>query len=113
MPNPRQTFFGHVIGTAMQKTIKVRVEKIKIHPIVQKPVRSHKNFLVHDEEEKCVVGDYVKIESCEKLSKLKHFKLGEIVKPAQRAFDSEGNLHTQGHKFKTIPKHYNLNEYKF
>ena len=33
---PRQSFVGTVIGTAMQKTIKVRVERIKMHPVVAK-----------------------------------------------------------------------------
>jgi hypothetical protein len=32
----KNSFFGYVIGTAMQKTIKVRVERIKMHPIVKK-----------------------------------------------------------------------------
>ena len=111
MPVPRQIFFGQVIKTAAQKTIKVRVEKVKMHPLVNKPVRSHKNFLVHDENMECVVGDFVRIDQCNKISKLKHFKLGEIVNPAQRFIDSEGQLHTQGIAAKTLAKEYNLNNY--
>ncbi|EGF77584.1 hypothetical protein BATDEDRAFT_91576 [Batrachochytrium dendrobatidis JAM81] len=94
--NHVQSFVGRVIGTAMQKTIKVRVERVKIHPIVLKPIRRHKNFLVHDETSQCVVGDWVRINSCTKISKLKSFTLGEIVKPADRFIDDEGKLHTQG-----------------
>nr|KAJ3421641.1 hypothetical protein HK105_002848 [Polyrhizophydium stewartii] len=92
---PRQSFLGEVIGTAMMKTVKVRVERIKIHPIVLKPVRHHKNFLVHDPESKCVVGDWVRINACEKISTRKHFELAEIVKPAARYTDDDGVLHTQ------------------
>ncbi|KAI8816804.1 uncharacterized protein EV422DRAFT_489700, partial [Fimicolochytrium jonesii] len=90
-----QSFIGEVIGTKMQKTIKVRVAKTRIHPVVQKPVVIHKNFLAHDEESTCVVGDVVRIDSCNKLSRRKFFTLGEIVKPAARYVDEEGVLHTQ------------------
>ncbi|KAI8914439.1 hypothetical protein EDD86DRAFT_87175 [Gorgonomyces haynaldii] len=85
---------GYVIGTKMQKTVKVRVEKIKIHPIIQKPVRYHKTFFAHDEEEKCVVGDFVQIDHCKKLSKMKNFTVGKILVPAQRVTDEHGTLHT-------------------
>ncbi|KAI8925688.1 hypothetical protein BC831DRAFT_459778 [Entophlyctis helioformis] len=91
----RQSFLGEVIGTAMRKTVKVRVERLKLHPIVLKPVRRHTNFLVHDPEQKCVVGDYVRIDSCDKISKLKHFTLGDVVIPAHRYTDANGQLHTQ------------------
>ncbi|KAJ3345006.1 hypothetical protein HDU91_007492 [Kappamyces sp. JEL0680] len=105
--------FGYVIGTAMQKTIKVRVENIKVHPVVQKPVRYHKNFLAHDETEQCVVGDYVRIDECAKLSKLKHFTLGEVVRPAKRVVDPFGKLHTEPVFQKEAPAHYNLENYKY
>ena len=111
MAVPRQSFFGQVIKTAMQKTIKVRVEKVKMHPLVNKPIRSHNNYLVHDEDSKCVVGDYVKIDSCNKISKMKHFTLGEIVTPAQRYMDSDGHLHAQGINPKTLAAEYELENY--
>ena len=105
-------FFGQVIGTAMQKTIKVRVERIKIHPIVQKPVRLHKNFLVHDELQECVVGDYVSIIPCGKISKLKHFKLQDIVTRADKCFDSQGRLITSNAVVKKVPEEYNIDQYQ-
>ncbi|KNC98376.1 mitochondrial 37S ribosomal protein MRPS17 [Spizellomyces punctatus DAOM BR117] len=92
---PRQMFYGEVIGTAMQKTIKVRVARPRIHPVVQKPITFHKTFLAHDEHERCVVGDWVRIDSCQKISKRKNFTLGEIVAPASRYTDADGKLHTQ------------------
>ncbi|KAJ3097482.1 hypothetical protein HDU97_004849 [Phlyctochytrium planicorne] len=97
-PKAAQSFMGLVVGTAMQKTIKVRVARPRIHPLVQKPVIYHKNFLVHDGEEKCVVGDWVRIDSCKKISKLKNFTLGEIVRPAAKYVDEFGKLHTQAQK---------------
>jgi small subunit ribosomal protein S17 len=74
-------------------------------------VRFHKNFLAHDEKEECVVGDYVKIQSCKKRSKRKSFALSEIIKPAQRFVDSNGTLHTFGEKVKSIPKEYEMDKY--
>ncbi|KAJ3113480.1 hypothetical protein HDU96_003347 [Phlyctochytrium bullatum] len=85
----------------MQRTIKVRVARPKFHPLVQKPVIYHKNFLAHDPNEECVVGDWVRIDACQKISKLKNFKLGEIIRKAARYTDEDGKLHTQAQK---IPK---------
>ncbi|KAJ3079516.1 hypothetical protein HK102_003730 [Quaeritorhiza haematococci] len=93
---PRQSFIGEVIGTAMMKTAKIRVARTRMHPIVQKPVTFHKNFLAHDETQRCVVGDIVRIDSCDKISKMKNFTVAEIVKPAARYVDPEtGNTYTQ------------------
>ncbi|KAJ1556103.1 Elongation factor 2 [Cladochytrium tenue] len=99
------SLFGLVVGTAMNKTVKVRVAKSRMHPLVLKacvlavracaPVVKHTNYLAHDEKEACVVGDWVRIESCRKLSKLKRYTLGEIVRPAARYVDEYGVLHSQ------------------
>ncbi|KAJ3343321.1 hypothetical protein HDU83_005698 [Entophlyctis luteolus] len=97
IPRPAQTFFGLVVGAKqMQKTIKVRVGRTKMHPVVLKPVTKHKTFLVHDPVESCVVGDWVQIDSCRKLSKHKNFKLAKIVHPAARFFEEDtGVMHSQ------------------
>ncbi|OZJ01611.1 hypothetical protein BZG36_05330 [Bifiguratus adelaidae] len=82
----RQNFVGLVVGTAMQKTVKVRVTRQKMHPIVQKLIRTHKNYLVHDEASQCKLGDVVRIEACRPLSKNKHFTIAEIVR-SNKAFE--------------------------
>jgi small subunit ribosomal protein S17 len=94
MHHPGQSFIGTVIKTAMQKTVTVQVERTKIHPLVLKPMKFHKKFLVHDPQSQMVVGDIVRIDSCKKISKRKNFTLGEILVPAQR-FEFNGKLHTQ------------------
>ncbi|KAI8611690.1 hypothetical protein BC830DRAFT_1054874, partial [Chytriomyces sp. MP71] len=72
------------------------VARTRMHPVVLKPVTTHKNFLVHDSKEECVLGDWVRIDSCRKFSKNKNFQLGEIVKPAARFLEPEtGILHSQ------------------
>ncbi|ORX61563.1 30S ribosomal protein S17 [Hesseltinella vesiculosa] len=79
----RQNFVGMVIGNAMQKTVKVKVVREKMHPIVLKSIRSHKNYLAHDENELCKLGDVVRIEACRPLSKRKSFTVAEIVRSAK------------------------------
>ncbi|KAJ1915713.1 hypothetical protein IWQ60_007753 [Tieghemiomyces parasiticus] len=85
----RQNFIGMVINTTARKTAKVRIARQLMHPKVQKPITRHRNFLVHDENEKCSVGDVVRIEACRKLSKRKAFSVAEIVKPAETFTDPE------------------------
>ncbi len=93
---------GLVIGTQMQKTIKVRVEKIKMHPVVNKPIRYHQNYLAHDRKELAVVGDLVRIYPCEKRGKLKNYRLQAIIKPAAR-YSSDNVLYTQPPAVSPLP----------
>ncbi|KAF9334800.1 hypothetical protein BG006_001453 [Podila minutissima] len=86
----RQNFMGVVVGTAMQKTVKVRVMSQKIHPIVRKTYKSYKNYLVHDEGSSCKLGDVVRIEACRPLSARKHFTVAEIV-AASKVWDHTPN----------------------
>ncbi|EIE78062.1 hypothetical protein G6F57_008454 [Rhizopus arrhizus] len=76
----RQNFIGMVVSNAMQKTIKVKVTSQKLHPIVRKTIKSHKNYLAHDENQACQLGDIVRIEACRPLSKNKHFSVAEIIR---------------------------------
>ncbi|PVU91963.1 hypothetical protein BB561_004108 [Smittium simulii] len=85
----RINFTGMVVGTAMQKTVKVRVPKRKIHPIVRKEILRHKNYLAHDELEKCKLGDIVRIESCHKISTRKSFAVAEIIRKGKFYIDPE------------------------
>ncbi|KAF9158676.1 hypothetical protein DFQ26_007357 [Actinomortierella ambigua] len=79
----RQNFLGVVVGTAMQKTVKVRVMTQKVHPIVRKTYNSYKNYLAHDEASKAKLGDIVRIEACRPVSARKHFTVAEIVNEAK------------------------------
>ncbi|PVU94399.1 hypothetical protein BB559_003019 [Furculomyces boomerangus] len=85
----RKNFIGIVVSTAMQKTVKIRVPKRKMHPIVGKEILQHKNYLVHDELEQCKLGDLVRIEHCKKLSKKKSFAVAELIRPAKIYIDPE------------------------
>ncbi len=76
----RQQKVGRVISNKMDKTIVVNVESLKKHRIYKRTYKQTKHFYAHDEENTCQVGDVVRIEECRPLSKLKHWRLVEIVK---------------------------------
>ncbi len=71
---------GPVVSTKMQKTIVVQVSRRVPHPLYKRIVTKHKKFYAHDEEGTANVGDIVRIVECRPLSKLKRWKLEEVVR---------------------------------
>lgn len=78
----RQQKVGRVVSNKMNKTIVVAVETLKRHRIYKRTYRQTKRFHVHDEENVCQMGDIVRIEESRPLSKLKRWRLVEILKPS-------------------------------
>jgi small subunit ribosomal protein S17 len=76
----RQQKVGRVVSNKMDKTIVVVVESLKKHRIYKRTFKQTKRFHAHDEENICQVGDMVRIEESRPLSKLKRWRLVEIVK---------------------------------
>lgn len=72
---------GRVVSNKMDKTIVVVVESLKKHRIYKRTYKQTKRFQAHDEENTCQVGDIVRIEESRPLSKMKRWRLIEIVKP--------------------------------
>jgi small subunit ribosomal protein S17 len=68
-----------VVSASMQKTIVVRVERKTRHPLYGKEMRQSKKFYAHDEDNKAKVGDRVVIVETRPLSKLKRWRLVEVV----------------------------------
>ena len=75
----RKQRVGEVVSNKMTKTIEVRVERRYPHPQFKKIVTSYKKFYAHDEKSQAKVGDTVRIEESRPLSKLKRWKLIEVV----------------------------------
>jgi small subunit ribosomal protein S17 len=75
----RKERVGEVIGNKMAKTIIVRVERRYPHPKFKKVVTGYKKFYAHDEKSEAKVGDRVRIEETRPLSRLKRWRLIEIV----------------------------------
>src|SRR5689334_13042185 len=76
----RQQKVGRVVSDKMEKTRVVTVETLKKHRIYKRTYRQTKRFHVHDEENRSHVGDVVRIEESRPLSKLKRWRLVEILK---------------------------------
>src|SRR5215471_470141 len=71
---------GVVISNKMDKTIVVAVVRLKRHRIYKRTYKQTKHFYAHDAENSCQIGDLVRIEETRPLSKLKRWRLIEIVK---------------------------------
>jgi|SRR3989440_2795087 len=71
---------GVVVSNKMNKTIVVAVESLKKHRIYKRTYKQTKRFYAHDEENTCQIGDLVRIEETRPLSKLKRWRLVEIMK---------------------------------
>jgi len=78
--NLRKTRVGQVVSTTMKKTAVVETVTRVPHPKFGKIVKQVKKFYAHDEESKAQVGDTVRITETRPLSKLKRWRLVEIVK---------------------------------
>ena len=76
----RSTKIGQVVSTKMSKTIVVQVSMKKSHPLYRRVIRTTKKFYAHDEKNSAHVGDVVRLEETRPLSKLKRWKLKEIVR---------------------------------
>ena len=76
----RQQKVGRVVSNKMNKTIVVVVETLKKHRIYKRTYKQTKRFYAHDEENTCQIGDMVRIEESRPLSRLKRWRLTEVVK---------------------------------
>jgi small subunit ribosomal protein S17 len=73
---------GKVISNKMTKTIVVRVERRFPHPKYKKVVTAYSKFYAHDEKGEAKVGDVVLIRETRPLSKLKRWRLTEVLEKA-------------------------------
>jgi small subunit ribosomal protein S17 len=77
--NRRKTRIGLVVSDKMDKTIVVAVEDFVRHSLYGKAVKRTKKFKAHDEENRCNIGDKVRIMETRPLSKDKRWRLVQIV----------------------------------
>jgi small subunit ribosomal protein S17 len=81
--NDRKVRVGVVKSNKMDKSITVTVERKVKHPIYGKFMKKTTKFMAHDEKNECNEGDIVKIMETRPLSKLKCWRLVEIVERAK------------------------------
>jgi small subunit ribosomal protein S17 len=82
-PATGKVMIGTVTSDKMNKTITVRVETVKQHPLYKKTIRTSKKYKAHDENNEAGTGDLVKIMETRPLSKDKRWKLVQIIQKAK------------------------------
>jgi len=81
----RQEVTGVVTSAKMEKTIIVKITRMVQHKLYHRVIRVSKKFYAHDEERKAKQGDTVRIVETRPLSKLKRWRLAEVVTRSKRA----------------------------
>ena len=81
----RQVLTGRVTSAKMEKTIVVEVLRLVQHPKYRRVVRLSKKFYAHDEKREAKQGDTVRIVSARPLSRLKRWRLKEVLSPSAAA----------------------------
>lgn len=78
----RRTRVGRVVADNSAQTIKVQVEGTIQHPKYKKYIKRSYTYMAHDPEERCKLGDLVRIEECRPISKLKKWVVREVIERA-------------------------------
>ena len=81
--NERKSRIGTVVSNKMQKTIVVSIQELVQHKLYKKSVKRTVKFLAHDENNDAQIGDKVQIMETRPLSKLKRWRLVQIVEKAK------------------------------
>src|SRR6202167_4504215 len=81
----RKEVVGEVVSNRMQKTIVVQVVRKKSHAFYGRVVSKSKKFYAHDEKNEAHIGDVVRLEETRPLSKLKRWRLKQVVRRATLA----------------------------
>ncbi len=81
--NLRKERIGKVVSNKMNQSITVVVERKVKHGMYGKFVNKSKKLMAHDEKNECGIGDVVKIMETRPLSKLKRWRLVEIIERAK------------------------------
>jgi small subunit ribosomal protein S17 len=76
----RKVVVGEVVSNRMKKTIVVEVVRKKAHPFYGRVISKGKKFYAHDEKNEAHIGDVVRLEETRPLSKLKRWRLKEIIR---------------------------------
>jgi small subunit ribosomal protein S17 len=81
--NRRKVREGTVVSNSMEKTVVVAVVERVRHPRYAKTVQRTKRLFAHDENSEAGVGDRVRVQETRPLSKLKHWRVVEILERAR------------------------------
>ena len=73
---------GTVLSDRMDKSIVVQTKRLTVHPVFTKRIKRFNTFMAHDEKNEAKRGDVVKITQTRPLSKVKRWKLKEVLERA-------------------------------
>ncbi len=73
---------GTVVSDKMDKTAVVQVERLVKHPLYKKYIRRRNKFAAHDNDNRCNIGDKVLITESRPISKLKRWRISDIIEKA-------------------------------
>ncbi|HEY3080404.1 MAG TPA: 30S ribosomal protein S17 [Chloroflexota bacterium] len=79
----RKEFVGRVVSNKMQKTVVVAVDRTMHHPLYRRTIRVSKRYYAHDDADSLQIGDVVRIVETRPLSKLKRWRVAEVVRHSQ------------------------------
>ena len=77
--NLRKTRIGKVVSNKMDKTVVVAIEGSVKHPLYGKVLKRTYKLKAHDEENRCNIGDKVKVMETRPISKQKRWRLVEVL----------------------------------
>lgn len=77
---PKKELVGKVVSNKMVKTVVVAVESLSAHKRYEKPIVHTRKFKAHDAENKCQVGDLVRLRECRPLSKEKRWLVVDVTR---------------------------------
>ena len=75
----KKSFVGKVVSNKMDKTAVIEIERTIVHPKYQKVVKRFTRLKVHDQENRCKVGDAVKIIESRPISKEKRWVVETVL----------------------------------
>ena len=70
---------GVILSNKMDKTVTVKIERTHQHPVFGKVIKSWSKVYAHDNDNRCKIGDKVQIEESKPLSKLKRWRVVEVL----------------------------------
>ena len=75
----RKSLAGTVVSNKMEKTALILVERLTKHQIYGKYIRRRSKYMAHDPQNKCRIGDQVRIVESRPMSKRKRWQVMEIL----------------------------------
>jgi len=82
----RRAMVGRVVSNKMQKTVVVAVQKIQHHRLYKRAIRVTRKYYAHDETDQLAIGDTVRIEETRPLSRLKRWRVTEVLHRSAGSF---------------------------